>query len=831
MAGFMAGFGTTLSNLIEEDRKYYRDTAAKRREYIQTYGTKAVVDREEKANAALSVANTLMSRGFSKNYVTNVASTNGISGLVSLASQLDDRTDLTKDDIKEIEASAKDFLKKDPEQDLTTIVNRAFGLYKSESDPVKRKTNIFASMLGMDAAMAEDEVLNDMYVNGFTGRDIYRIMGSSGPKAGEPLDVTLPPKAPSPTTLATITTTLSDKYNDILDGLIQQATSAQDVVTRQELEALKASGLAGMATLATSDKYPQGKYLLEIAKQMEKSQAGLITDNFNLPVTFREEYKTYVSDKADDAKMTEAEDKGKGTTPPEGNGKGTNTIQPEAKITHKVKSEAEGIELLKSGKVKIGDSIDLNGVIRVVEKLPEGVESADAKVPGLAERFKGRFDIKPDLTIEERVADRKEAVQEVLDEAGGSLQGYTDTLDKTFAKGLLNTNAYGNTLLGSIAQFLNAPDDVVDYFYEQAILSEDDAEVTEGLIPAINSLLDEVGVPDWSKEDLPSVRDPRNKIAKEGLERIKKQMQEGASSTDIINSVTDVTAALYGQEEAEPDYAAAAMRAPEHLEKLGEQAKSVAKDLSSAISKAVDKAQTTAQEARAAKAALQEKGVTTEGMSERETIEAYDRQFISDWKNMPVALKTIVLGSMVGKNKGMTEEETIRDLDRQFIMDWEGMPVQNKTIIRDVLYGKRVESFTDEQNKRLNEMRDENPDWFIDTAPSGLSVPTPSEVETTFKSRPDRGPGIMSRMNPTETKQVDLEGAPKIGDVEFENMLERVHGGKSDIVMNFRKKISEGLKAADVTRLIKSTQGLPKTKSRDTLLMSLYDLRDALNKR
>ena len=52
MAGFMAGFGTKLSELIEEDRKYYRDAAAKRRDYIQTYGTRAVTDRENKANAA-----------------------------------------------------------------------------------------------------------------------------------------------------------------------------------------------------------------------------------------------------------------------------------------------------------------------------------------------------------------------------------------------------------------------------------------------------------------------------------------------------------------------------------------------------------------------------------------------------------------------------------------------------------------------------------------------------------------------------------------------------------------------------------------------------------
>ena len=61
MAGFMSGFGTTLAQLIEEDRKYYRDAAAKRRDYIQTYGTRAVTDRENKANAAKGVYNYLIS--------------------------------------------------------------------------------------------------------------------------------------------------------------------------------------------------------------------------------------------------------------------------------------------------------------------------------------------------------------------------------------------------------------------------------------------------------------------------------------------------------------------------------------------------------------------------------------------------------------------------------------------------------------------------------------------------------------------------------------------------------------------------------------------------
>ena len=148
MAGFMSGFGTTLAQLIEEDRKYYRDAAAKRRDYIQTYGTRAVTEREDKANAALGVANTLMNRGFSKEYVTSIAANNGVRSMVEFADQISKRTDLTEKDIKEIEASAKDFVKDNPDEDLTTVVKRAYGLYKSTKDPVARKRNIFGAMLG-----------------------------------------------------------------------------------------------------------------------------------------------------------------------------------------------------------------------------------------------------------------------------------------------------------------------------------------------------------------------------------------------------------------------------------------------------------------------------------------------------------------------------------------------------------------------------------------------------------------------------------------------------------------------------------------------------------
>ena len=101
----MAGFGTTMSKLIEDDREYYRELATKKRDHLQTYGTKAVVDIEGKANDALAVANQLQNYGFSKEFVTGITAKGGVRSMYDFANQVLKRTDLTPDDIKELETS------------------------------------------------------------------------------------------------------------------------------------------------------------------------------------------------------------------------------------------------------------------------------------------------------------------------------------------------------------------------------------------------------------------------------------------------------------------------------------------------------------------------------------------------------------------------------------------------------------------------------------------------------------------------------------------------------------------------------------------------------
>jgi hypothetical protein len=282
-AGFMAGFGTTLSNSIEADREYYREAASKRRDYLQTYGTKAVVDREDKANAAMGVVNTLKTRGFDTDTLRFTVDTAGIQGLLELDSATKNRDDLSKEDISGIVKMSKDYVKENPDMDLQQVISRAYGLYKSTDNPAKRESNIFAAVLGLDSGLAEDEVLDDIYVNGFTGRDIYRIMGSSGPKAKGALDLNVPKKPLANATLVTTANVINDRFeanvNAELNVLKSKGTgdngfNVDDSERKKYLETLLGMGTEGMVLRMNENP----TFRAEVSA-FEESSPGSITNN------------------------------------------------------------------------------------------------------------------------------------------------------------------------------------------------------------------------------------------------------------------------------------------------------------------------------------------------------------------------------------------------------------------------------------------------------------------------------------------------------------------------------------------------------------------------
>jgi len=100
----------------------------------------------------------------------------------------------------------------------------------------------------------------------------------------------------------------------------------------------------------------------------------------------------------------------------------------------------------------------------------------------------------------------------------------------------------------------------------------------------------------------------------------------------------------------------------------------------------------------------------------------------------------------------------------------------------------------------------------------------------TAVNRGDRPSGLMSPNK--DTRKVNVGDLATFADPELMDNIKRLHGSGSKLFKDFDNKISSGtMKPADISRLIKATRKLPNTKSKDKLLNSLFDLRDALNKR
>lgn len=895
MAGFMSGFGTTLAQLIEEDRKYYRDAAAKRRDYIQTYGTRAVTEREDKANAALGVANTLMNRGFSKEYVTSIAANNGVRSMVEFADQISKRTDLTEKDIKEIEASAKDFVKDNPDEDLTTVVKRAYGLYKSTKDPVARKRNIFGAMLGLDASMMEDDVLNDMYIDGYTGSDIYRIMGSAGPGAGKPMGVKLPPKAWTYKQNVDYRASMAleaDNYIELeLTALGQAIKDTPDSDAKQKLQTtrdevlriqgeLKTDPAGAMADYLSMSGVTYNSGLLGTMQELEDAYAGAITRNPLLSNKFKTTYGQLVGDIQDDAAAAETTE--------------TSVTTPKAPdVTTDIKQPPKGAVVTDTGVIKFetvadrdaaveAGTIPLNAMVKVGDgeavpfTPPSSYEPVDtsmtdtSSLQGVADAsgvsVAELVEPKPELTVEERVQAKRDAAQGVIDAVDSNVSSFTQRLDQGFASGAMTTNAYGNTILGGVAQTVGA-DSLADFFYNQAVKSEDGSETTEGLIPAINSLLDEFGVPDYSESDDPQV---------------------------ALDKAVEFVLSAIPQDEK---YDAALDRAPDHIEKLGSQATDAWRKLTAAVKdfSLSDVSLTTADEDNPMLKVVQAIAPVTEAETDEpeETMEDRirddARQFLQDRKSFPQPLPRIVIDTLtddiveeakvnkevarvvqqLDQKGGVPSREVIEDLKTTLELN-QVIDTETQELYRGPISGKTlVEKLDDLVNPVVDFVSDKNAEAFrkaearrgrgilerdsvnIEDSPSLSFLAAENEPSAMTRSRAPLGdtrtepdatlPTNMAvetmttrgkRATPSGLMSPPSSGnAPKLGEERFGDLIKRVHGS-SKAAEVFNSKVSAGnLKAADVTRLIQATRKLPKTTSRGRLLQSLFDLRDALNKR
>jgi len=867
MAGFMSGFGTTLAQLIEDDRKYYRDAAAKRRDYIQTYGTRAVMEREDKANAALGVANTLMNRGFSKDYVTSIAANNGVRSMVDFADQISKRTDLTEKDIKEIEASAKDFVKDNPDEDLSTVVKRAYGLYKSTKDPVARKRNIFGAMLGLDASMMEDDVLNDMYIDGYTGSDIYRIMGSAGPGAGKPMGVKLPPKARGYKENLAYRAAISQEADNFityeLEELGQRIDKDPDSEVKQTLQGVRTELLRIQKDLKTDPSGAMAEYLgmpglsynsslLATIQQTEDAYAGSITSNPLLTDKFKTTYGQLVGDiKDDEAAAAEDTTKAPEQQEPKGDGITSTDIKTDI-FTYETAEELNAA--VESGKVIPGVTPVRKGQDGPVMMVPKTTDLGDMTgAPGFRERddipqpsdfiekaasrkygregdiagYKAMYDTIMTLPEEDRssyveafesIEDMPE-LSEVVQDVTKDVPGFVDNVvgkgagavgmgGLLFYKGMAYADAFITGDKARVAEKLIKADDAMERAKEV---------FSEGIVKYLQEKADEAGM--------------QGGFSKARGEQLKKAL---AKETNIISAIGnrlkdaadvwrsgDVFASRAAQVETESD---PAVLSGVFDTKGGVPSRSDIDKLKTVLElNQVTLPEKVTKEDVAEEAKVDEIIVANLDTSQTATRGDFDKikTILEQEQLIDTSTDELYRGPISGKT-------LVEKLDDIYNFYTQEEPEYNPRTVGTVGFRDLgLRDTTDDVRERQNQP----PELQMSAARS----PSPEADQQDFDSPRNlavenfttRGINATPRGLMTPRK----EFAPKLGQAQFGDLIDRVHGS-SKAAEAFNNKVSSGkVTAADVTRLIKATRKLPKTTSRGTLLDSLFDLRDALNNR
>ena len=474
----------------------------------------------------------------------------------------------------------------------------------------------------------------------------------------------------------------------------------------------------------------------------------------------------------------------------------------------------------------------------------------------------------PAKTMEERVAEKRESVgnvrEAIVDGVVSVDEALADTfagLDQAFVSNIMTANEKGNTFMGAAAQMIGA-DDAADFFYEQAIKSEDAAKDTEGLIPAINKVLDGLGVPDYSKEDKPIV-----------------DLQSAVDT--VIDAIPAIPKEVGGK-----DLDEARLEAPDHIKKLGDQATDAWRRLTAEVKdfSFSDISLRTPDEDNPM-LRLVESLITEEVTDEKPINVATRASDTPAYKqlqellqerialaNKPAKVKKkkeeaikkkaekilIDLGDMSGAPGFRTEEVSLLNLiladelperivEPTYISyeEWDSMSKAERKAIKLDVSKTRIENMVREGRIPLPRGV-ELPDRLVEMRMA--SMPTPAEsgelpnlpsnmaVESMLTRR-ERGPGLMRRPSAPELGDMPVpEEANKASAlVDLRSVMARVHGKKSKAVKELDKIVQQSnrgipIQYTDVNRLLRMTKSLRKSETRDKLIEQLAILANEARK-
>ena len=258
---FAAGFFNAGSAILDENQRFIKEKRAKDRDFLMTYGVQSVTKAQEKVNNAVTVAMQLESYGVDKEDISYIVDTSGPLGLKAVYDEVKpiyDEGRLTSDTLSSMIKRTQEY--KPSNMTYEDMIKKTFGLYKANAtdDPAENEKIGFWSALGFDSRAA-DSALNEQYIDGYTGRDIKRIMGTASPglKAPVPVDFSFLPKVHSDLTLRSFAA--SNKSRILVDA---QSYVASKKITSAAFEALEPAERNKITTIEAAIKEKRYDLLL-----------------------------------------------------------------------------------------------------------------------------------------------------------------------------------------------------------------------------------------------------------------------------------------------------------------------------------------------------------------------------------------------------------------------------------------------------------------------------------------------------------------------------------------------------------------------------------------
>jgi hypothetical protein len=286
-------------------------------------------------------------------------------------------------------------------------------------------------------------------------------------------------------------------------------------------------------------------------------------------------------------------------------------------------------------------------------------------------------------------------------------------------------------------------------------------------------------------------------------------------------------------EYTEEELAGAAARAPEHIIKLGDQASKLWRELTAIKESVLTKQDRSTSEEPAR--AIGTVGFRDFGLREdvRKLADINPDKIVEDAiKGDETAMKAVrAIGTVGFRDFGLRED--VRSEEEE--TSTEPARAIGTVGFRD--FGLREDVRSEDNTEMmlfLERLRETNPEYFVDTPPDVMDGDTASQVVAQARTGADRRPNNVGLMSP-RPEEPDTEQPPAMEE-SVESLVDngvRVHGESSSttrLIKKVRDQLTRGtkVKTSDITKIIRDTSKLPKTETRDSLLMQLYELRDTL---